>query len=170
VSVRRGLYLLAEAIAIPAGLAASLGLIDALRSLPGPSLALVLPLRETGHDDRASIAVVALVFALVFGFTALMFEPARAHPVRTALVRSAALLVCALALQAVSLELVRQASLGLDWRAALTSPAPFVCALGALLGITAAGPALSSDRWRRPGPAEHPVEGGSGVLRAGKIG
>jgi hypothetical protein len=170
VSARRGLRLLAEAIAIPVGLASSLGLIDALRSLPGPGLALALPLRETGHDDRASGAVVAVVFALVFGLAARTLEPARDHPLRTALARSAALLVCALALQAVSLQLVRQASLGFDWSGALGSPAPFVCALGALLGIMAAGPAASSDRWRSPGPAERPVEGGSGAFPAGKIG
>jgi hypothetical protein len=170
VTGRRGLRLLAEAIAIPIGLATSLGLIDALRSLPGPGLALALPLRETGHDDRASVVVVGVVFALVFGLAALALGPARDHRLRTALARTTALLVCALALQAVSLQLVRQASLGIDWSGALGSPAPFVCALGALLGITAAVPAASSDRWRSPGPVERPVEGGSGAHAAGKIG
>ena len=168
-SARRGLHYLAEAIAVPAGLAASLGLIDALRSLPGPGLALALPLRETGHQDRASLAVVAMVFALVFGLAALELAPAPAHPLRGALVRATALLGCALVLQAVSLQLVRQASLGLDWSGALGSAAPFVCALGALLGGVAAGPLTSSDRWRRPGPKERPVEGGSGPLPIGKI-
>lgn len=168
--VRRALQLLAELVAIPAGLAASLGLIDALRSLPGPGLALALPLRETGHDDRASFALVAIVFALVFGLAALALGPVRAHPVRTALVRTAALLAGALALQALSLQLVRQASFGFDWSAALGSPAPFVCALGALLGGVTAVLTASSDRWRRPGPKERPVEGGSRPVAAGKIG
>jgi hypothetical protein len=170
VTARRGLHLLAEAIAIPAGLVASLGLVDALRSLPGPSLALTLPLRETGHDDRASVAVVVIVFALVFGLAGLALDAARPDSLRTALARSGALLGCALVLQAVSVQLVRQASLGFDWSGALGSPAPFVCAFGALLGIAAAGPAASSDRWRRPGPQERPVEGGSRALAAGKIG
>jgi hypothetical protein len=166
---RRGLRLLAETIAVPAGLLVSLGLIDALRSLPGPRLALALPLRETGHQDRASVAVVAAVFAVVFGLAAVTLEPARAARLRTALLRSTALLACALVLQAVSLQLVRQASLGLDWSGALGSPAPYVCALAALLGIAGAGWAASSDRWRRPGPQERPVEGGSGALPVGKI-
>ena len=169
-SVRGGLHLMAEAAAIPAGLAVSLGLVDALRSLPGPGLPLALPLRETGHDDRASFAVVAGVFALVFGLAALTLEAPRAHRLRMAFLRAAAVLACALALQAVSLQLVRQASLGLDWHGALRSPAPYVCALGALLGIALAGAATSSDRWRRPGPQERPVEGGSSALPAGKIG
>ncbi|MDP9259619.1 MAG: hypothetical protein M3Q31_24135 [Actinomycetota bacterium] len=167
---RAALRLFAEAIAVPGGLFVSLGLIDALRSLPGPGLALALPLRETGHDDRASVVVVAGVFALVFGLAAVTLEPARAPRLRTALLRSTALLACALVLQAVSLQLVRQASLGLDWRAAIGTPAPYVCALGALLGIAAVRLAASSDRWRRPGPQERPVEGGSGALTAGKIG
>jgi hypothetical protein len=169
-TARRGLLWLGEAIAIPAGLASSLGLIDALRTLPGPSLALALPLRETGHDDRASIVVVALVFALVFGLAALALGARGPHAARTAVMRTAALLAGALILQAVSLQLVRQASLGLDWRGALGSPAPFVCALGALLGIAAAEWCASSDRWRRPGPQERPVDGASGALLAGKIG
>jgi hypothetical protein len=77
---------------------------------------------------------------------------------------------CALTVQAVSLQLVRQASLGFDWRGALGSPAPFMCALGALLGIAAAEWAASSDRWRQPGPKVRPVEGGPTVLPAVKIG
>jgi hypothetical protein len=72
-------------------------------------------------------------------------------------------------LQAVSLQLVRQASLGLDWSAALGSAAPWVCALAALLGSALAGRAASSDRWRRPGPKERPVEGASAPLPAAKI-
>jgi hypothetical protein len=160
----------AEGIAVPAGLMASLGLIDALRTVPGPGLALALPLRETGHQDSASAAVVAVAFALVFGLAALMLERARPHPLRRALVRAAALLGCALVLQALSLHLVRQASLGLDWSGALGSPAPFVSALAAFCGSTAAAWAASSDRWRRPGPKERPVEGASAPLPAGKIG
>jgi hypothetical protein len=168
-SVRRALQVVAELIAIPAGLVVSLGLIDALRSLPGPGLPLALPLRETGHQDRASLAVVVVVFALVFGLVALALEWPHAHPLYAALARAAALLACALALQAVSLQLVRQASLGLDWSAALGSAAPWVCALAALLGSALAGRAASSDRWSRPGPNERPVEGASAPLPAAKI-
>ena len=168
---RRTLGGLIQAIAIPAALFASIGLTDGLRRLPGPSLALALPLRETGHDDRASLLVVAGVAALVFGLVALAVGSAPRHPLRTALLRSAAVLGAALALQAVSLQLVRQASLGLDWSGALRSPAPFVCAFGALLGIWAAGAAASSsDRRMQPGPKERPVEGRSGATPLVKIG
>ena len=167
----RGTFrLLIEAGAIPIGLLASIGLIDALRRLPGPSLALALPLRETGHDDRASFVVVAGVSAVVFGLAGLALGSARRRPLRAALLRSAAVLGAALCLQAVSLQLVRQASLGLDWAGALRSPAPFTCALGVLLGIWAAGSVSSSDRRIRPGPKERPVEGRAGTSPAVKIG
>jgi hypothetical protein len=170
VSVRRNLLRLAELIAIPAGLAASLGLIDALRSLPGPALALALPLRETGHADRAPVLVVAIAFALVFGLAALALRPVDGHRVHDAILRAVALLGCALVLQALSLQLVRQASFGFDWRGALGSPSPYVGALGALAGMAAAGLAASSDRWRRPGLKERPVDGGSHAVPAVKIG
>lgn len=166
---RRGLRLLAEAIAIPTGLVVALGLVDALRSLPGPGLALALPLRETGHDDRASVVVVAGAFALVFGLASATLDAGRAPRLWTVLLRGGGLLACALVLQAVSLQLVRQASLGLDWNGALASPAPYVSALGALLGVSAAGWVASSDRWRRAGPHVRPVEGGSSAVPAGKI-
>lgn len=168
-TVRRALHLLAAVLAVPVGLVAALGLIDMLRSLPGPSLALTLPLRETGHDDRAPFAVVLCACALVFGLSALALDAERRNPLRTALLRSAGVLACALVLQAVSLQLVRQASLGLDWGAALRSPAPFVCALGALLGTLAVGSAASSDRRRRPGPKERPVDGRASTSPLAKI-
>ena len=169
-TARRSLRLLLEAAAIPVGLIASIGLIDALRGLPGPSLALALPLRANGYHDRASLVVVAGASAVVFGLVALALGSARRHPLSAALLRSAAVLGTALSVQAVSLQLVRQATLGLDWSGALSSPAPFVCALGALFGSWAASSAYSSDRRVQPGPKERPVEGRSGTARAVKIG
>jgi hypothetical protein len=170
VTARRALLALGRAIAIPLGLAASLGIVDVLRGVPGPSLALALPLRETGHDDRASVLVVVLACALVFGLLALALEPARRPAPGIAVLEAIGVLVCALALQAVSLQLIRQATLGVDWRAAILSPAPYACALGALAGSGAAALVASSDRWRRPGPKEHPVEGRSAVSPLAKIG
>jgi hypothetical protein len=169
-TARHGVRLLAGALTIPPGVAASVGLIDGLRSLPGPSLALAAPLRETGHGDRASFMVVAGVFAVVFGLTSLALPPAGRRPLSAALLRAAGVLACALTLQAVSLQLVRQATLGLDWSGALASPAPFVGALGALAGIAGARWAASSDRWRRTGPQRRPVEGRSGAPPLAKIG
>jgi hypothetical protein len=170
VTPRSSLRLALEAIAIGCGLVASIGLTDALRRLPGPGLALALPLRETGHQDRASVVVVAGTSAVVFGLLAVALGPARRHRLRAALLRAAGVLACALALQALSLELVRQASFGLDWSGALGSPAPFACALGALLGIGAAGTASSSIRRMRPGPNERPVEGRSSATATLKVG
>jgi len=167
--LRRGLRLLLEAAALAVCLPASIGLTDALRGLPGPSLALALPLRETGHDDRASLLVVVGCSALVFGLAARALGGEHRDLWRGALVRAAIVLAGALALQAVSLELVRQATLGLDWETALRSPAPYASAIGALLGIAAAGRVPSSDRRTRPGPKERPVEGRSSAEALVKI-
>ncbi len=167
--LRRASRLVLEAAALAAGLVASVGLTDALRGLPGPSLALALPLGETGHDDRASLLVVVGCSALLFGLAACALGGERPQPARGALVRAAIVLAGALTLQAVSLELVRQATLGFDWQAALRSPAPYASAVGALLGIAAAGWVPSSDRRIRPGPKERPVEGRSGAQSLVKI-
>jgi hypothetical protein len=168
-TMRRGLWLVLEAIALVACLVASIGLTDALRHVPGPSLALALPLRETGHDDRASLLVVAGCAAVVFGLAALALGRAAVHPLRGALLRALAVLCGALVLQAVSLELVRQATLGLDWNGALGSPGPYATAVGALLGIAAARLPVSSDRRMRHGPNERPVEGRSSARPVVKI-
>ena len=168
-TTRRALRVIGELLAIPLGTAIALGLVDTLRGLPGPALALALPLRETGHDDRASFVVVAGASALVFGLVAGLGGGRRQTPA-TALLRSAGVLVCALALQAVSLQLVRQASLGFEWAAAVRSAAPYVFALGALLGTATAYVVASSDRWMRHGLTERPVDGPPGPAPLAKIG
>jgi hypothetical protein len=168
-TTRRTLRLIGEILAIPLGTAIALGLMDSLRGLPGPALALALPLRETGHDDRASFLVVVGASALVFGLVAGLSGGRRQTPA-TALLRSAGVLVCALALQAVSLQLVRQASLGFEWAAAVRSGAPYLFALGAVLGTAAAYILASSDRWMRHGLQERPVDGASNAAPLAKIG
>jgi|1186.fasta_scaffold353213_2 hypothetical protein len=167
--VRRVSWLGIEAIALVACLLASVGLSDALRHLPGPGVALALPLRETGHGDRASLLVVAGCSAVVFGLAALALARSAGHPLRGALLRGPVVLACALAAQALSLELVRQASLGFDWAGALRSASPFATTLGAVLGIAAADFASSSDRGMRHRPNERPVEGRSGGTPVVKI-
>ncbi len=82
---------LAEIFAIPLGVVVSLGLIDALRRLPGPRLALALPLRETGHADGAALLVVVCAPAVVFGLITAL-APARRPSVPGALLRSAGVL------------------------------------------------------------------------------
>ena len=106
--------------------------------------------------------------ALVFGLTAVVVPGGRAR--NALLARAAGVLVVALALQAVSIELVRQASVGLDWNAALRSAPPYACALGALLGGAAAARLGSSDRRMPHGPKEHPVDGPSTTSPRVKIG
>jgi hypothetical protein len=159
-SARRALDAIGEILVVPVGLTASLGLVDTLRSLPGPALRLALPLRETGHDDRASLVVLLLVPAVVFALAAAFTRPRR-RPAPAILLRAAAVLAGALLLQAASLQLVRQAGFGFDWGAALASPGPYALALGALLGDAVAARVASSDRWTRRGLQEHPVGGRS---------
>ena len=168
-SARGALQRLAEILAVPLGLVVALGLTDALRRVPGPQLALALPLRETGHADGAAILVVACVPAVVFGLIAAL-APGRRPSVPGALLRSAGVYACALTLQAISLQLVRQATFGFDWHAAAGSPAPAVYALGALAGIAGACLAASSDRWRRRGLEERPVGGTPAAPPLAKIG
>jgi hypothetical protein len=157
-TVRRALTVLAEIVAVPLGLVVSLGLMDALRGIPGPQLALALPLRETGHADGASVLVVIGVPAVVFALAAAL-APGRGPGAAGAVLRACGVLVCALALEAISLQLVRQASFGFDWHAAAGSAAPYACALGALAGTAAAALLASSDRWTGHGREERPVGG-----------
>jgi hypothetical protein len=170
-SLRRVLWLGLEAVALVACLVAAIGLTDALRHLPGPGVALALPLRETGHDDRASLFVIAGCSAVVFGLAALALALARpaGRPLHGALLRLPFVLAGALAIQALSLQLVRQASLGLDWNGALRSAGPFAMTLGAVVGIATAGLVASSDRGMHRPPNERPVEGRSGATPVVKI-
>jgi hypothetical protein len=167
-TARRALRGIAGILAIPLGLIVSLGLIDALRWVPGPELALALPLRETGHADGAAILVVACVPVAVFGLIVALAPGHRPSPA-AAVLRSAGVYACALVLQAISLQLVRQASFGFDWGAAAASAAPAVCALAALAGTAGASLAASSDRWRRRGLEERPVGGPPAVPPLAKI-
>jgi hypothetical protein len=158
VTARRVISVLVEIVAVPLGLIVALGLTDGLRDLPGPRLALALPLRETGHADRASVFLVACAPALVFALIALARGRRPSAP--AGLLRALAVLAGALTLQAISIQLVRQASFGFDWNAAAGSSPPYVDALGALGGTLLAGRvAASFDRWRRHGLEERPVGG-----------
>lgn len=168
-SAGKALRAVAGILAVPLGLIVALGLMDMLRAVPGPSLALTLPLRETGHDDGVSVFVAVGVSALVFAIVSGLADGRRQAPA-TALARALAVLACALTLQAVSLQLVRQATMGFAWGAAAGSAGPYVCALGALLGAVAAQTVASSDRWRRRGLAERPVDGPTKAPPLAKIG
>lgn len=168
-TARRAVRALAGVLAVPLGVIVALGLIDMLRTLPGPAVALTLPLRETGHADGASAIVVVGVTALVFGLISALADGRRRAPARV-IARSLGVLACLFALQGVSLQLVRQATLGFAWGAAAGSVSPYLCALAALLGTAVAQTAASSDRWSRRGLEERPVEGPTKAPPLAKIG
>ena len=168
----RALRALARILAVPLGVAASLGLIDALRSLPGPGVALALPLRETGHDDRASVIVVVGAFAVVFGLIACALDP-RPPPAARARrsCRRAAVLACALALQARLAPARAPGQLRPRLGAARSTRRRRSRARSARSAASPCAGALpSSDRRRRPGQEEHPVEGAPEAPPLAKIG
>ena len=121
--------------------AAAYGWQDVLRGLPGPRVALVLPLREPSHQAGVPLLGLLAVWLLAFAIAA------RVVPVRVlgrapaALVRGGITFAVLVVVQAVSLELVREATLGLDWGAALVSAAPAIAGACAVAGTFLATPA-----------------------------
>ena len=111
---------IARALAGPLLAVVSYGWLDLLRHLPGPRLALVLPLRANGGAGGVSLLTVVLVATATF---ALLAQVAPPHRLRTAmLVRPA--LYAAFLLTAVALQegLVQQARPDLAWAARSASP------------------------------------------------
>ena len=145
---------------------AGLGLIDLARAIPGPRIPLVLPLRETGHADGVSFLALVAVWLGVFAVAALLAPARRSHVATIALARAGLAFAVLLPVQAVSVQLVRQASFGFDWSAAVGSPSIFIaaaCAFVATLACTPARPgrmpARSSDRTADGDAAKRPGEG-----------
>lgn len=147
---------------------AALGLVARFRAVPGPRVGLSLPLQEAGHLDGASLIVIAISTLAVFGLLALLIRTPRDRILTDAAARSMLVLAWSLTIQAISLQLTRQASLGLDWAGAFRSPTPWIFATSAYLATAAAGVA-SSDRWMRPRPAERLVEGSATQERSMSI-
>ena len=169
-TARRVARAVAGMLAVPLGLIVTLGLMDMLRAVPGPSLALALPLRETGHDDGVSVFVVAGVSALVFA----LVSGSRRRPPQGA-GDGARALAAACSPARSRCRRSRSSScarrrMGFAWGAAAASPSPYVCALGALIGTAAAQTVASSDRWRRRGLQERPVDGPTKAPPLAKIG
>jgi hypothetical protein len=113
--------------------AAAYGAQDLVRSVPGPQVPLALPLRETGHAAGVPLVAFLALWLVAFALAARLAPPLRAHPALVVAVRALVALGAMLVVQAVSFELVRQATLGLDWRAAVASASPWLVAACATL-------------------------------------
>ena len=124
-----------HALVVPIMLA-SYGLIDLLRSVPGPPIKLVLPLRETGHADSVSLYVLVGVWLTAFAVAAFVAPTQRSWP-WLAGGRTLLSLVVLIPAQALMVELVRQGSIGFDWAAAARSPSVGIAAVCALVATAA---------------------------------
>jgi hypothetical protein len=117
--------------------AAAYGWQDRLRGLPGPQVALVLPLRDAGHQAAVPLVGLAALWLLAFAVAARLARPR--HVLPAAAVRAALAFAAVLALQAVSLQLVRQATVGFQWGTAAATAVPWIVAACAVVGTIAAG-------------------------------
>jgi hypothetical protein len=155
----------AVAITIPCVLAGS-GLVDLVRGAPGPRVALTLPLRETGHADGVSFAALIIVWLLVFGLAAMLAPRTRLRVSTLAGIRAGLTVAMLVGVQAISLQLVRQATFGFQWAAALRSPSVYIAAVCALLATVACAPPrlsrtapVSPDRGVADDPGKGSTEG-----------
>jgi hypothetical protein len=136
--MNRGVAILRRVLLFPIA-AAAYGWQDHLRTLPGPRVAFALPLQEPGHHASASILGVIAVWLAAFAIAAAIAPPRRLPRPAGALLRGIVTFALMIAVQAMSLELVRQATLGFAWHAALTSATPYIagtCAVISTLAFT----------------------------------
>lgn len=125
--------------------AAAYGWQDRLRGLPGPRVALVLPLREPSHHAAVPLAGLLVVWLVAFAVAAVVV-PARVLPrPLTSLLRGVGTFAAVVVVQAVSLELVREATTGFAWHAALTGTTPYVAGGCAALATLVATPRRTRD-------------------------
>jgi hypothetical protein len=119
--------------------AAAYGWQDRVRGLPGPRVALALPLREPSHQAAAPLVGLIAIWLAAFAIAALVV-PVRVLPrSAAALLRGVVTFASIVALEGLSIQLVRQAAMGFAWHAALTTATPFVagaCATVATLVVT----------------------------------
>jgi hypothetical protein len=128
--MRRALSVLARTLlAVAIGLAAY-GWQDRVRDLPGPRVALALPLREAGHHGSAALLGLLVVWLAAFAVIARVAPPR--HRLRAGLLRAGLAGSAVLGLQAASLQVTRQATFGFDWPAAAATAAPWLVAACAL--------------------------------------
>jgi hypothetical protein len=114
------------------GVLAAFGLFDVLRLVPGPQVPLALPLREPGGADGVSALVVFGVPLLLAALAAVAVPPRRR--LAGALGRAAVVLAVTLVAQGITIQLVRQAVLGVALTPALASASPWLMAGATLVG------------------------------------
>jgi hypothetical protein len=128
--------------------AAAYGWQDRVRGLPGPRIGLTLPLHEPSHQASVPLLGLLAVWLAAFAIAAVVV-PVRVVPrPLAALLRGVVTFAVICTLQAISLELVRQATMGFAWQAALTTAAPAIagaCAAVATLVATPRRRALAPD-------------------------
>ncbi len=135
--------------------AAAYGWQDRLHGLPGPRSELALPLREPSHQAAVPLIGLVVVWLAAFAIAALVV-PVRVLPrPLAALVRGLVTFASIAVLQAVSLQLVRQATMGFAWHAALTTALPFIAGICAAVATLVAspprrGPALAAEEVAAP--------------------
>jgi hypothetical protein len=119
--------------------AAAYGWQDRVRGLPGPRVALALPLREPSHQAAAPLVGLIAIWLAAFAIAALVV-PVRVLPrSAAALLRGVVTFASIVALEGLSIQLVRQGAMGFAWHAALTTATPFIagaCATAATLVVT----------------------------------
>ena len=170
--IHNGLRSIASQLVVAPFAIAGYGLLDRARSSPGPRIALVLPLRETGHADAVSVLALVTVWLAVFGLAALLAPASRQRVATLALGRAGIALALLAAVQAFCLQLVRQGAAGFDWAAAAGSASVYIAAVCALVATLACAPLRrhrtppgSSDRRAGGGVSNGPV-GGRAVFPA----
>lgn len=128
--------------------AAAYGWQNHVRTLPGPRIALALPLQEPGHHASASILGVTAVWLAAFAIATAIAPPRRLPRPAGALLRGVVTFALMIVVQAVSLELVRQATLGFAWHAALTSATPYIAgACAAIATLAFAGRSATASHY-----------------------
>jgi hypothetical protein len=136
--MNRASAILRRALVFPIA-AAAYGWQDRVRTLPGPRVALALPLEEPGHHASASILGVTAIWLAAFAIATVIAPPRRLPRLAGALLRGVVTFALMIVVQGVSLELVRQATLGFAWQAALAGATPYIagaCAVIATLVFT----------------------------------
>jgi hypothetical protein len=133
--------------------AAAYGWQDRLRGVPGPRVALALPLREPSHQAAAPLVGLIAIWLAAFAIAALVV-PVRVLPRSlAALLRGVVTFTSIVALQALSIELVRQAAVGFAWHAALTTATPLIAGVCAAVATVVVSPGRGGAVLAEDGPA-----------------
>jgi hypothetical protein len=136
--------------------AAAYGWQTHVRTLPGPRISLALPLQEPSHHASVSLPGLVVVWLAAFAIAGVVAPARRLPRPAAAAIRGLATFGVMVVVQAVSLQLVREATLGFAWHAALIGAGPAIAGGCAAFGTLAVEPlqrglraALAAARRRR---------------------